>query len=52
VGPQLARTKLGRPELVATVRGVGYRLGAHDAGTDAGTDARINAEAGTTPPAE
>jgi DNA-binding response OmpR family regulator len=46
------RTKLGRPELVATVRGVGYRLGAHDAGTDAGTDARINAEAGTTPPAE
>jgi DNA-binding response OmpR family regulator len=27
------RTKLGRPELVQTVRGVGYRLGA-PAGTD------------------
>ena len=26
------RTKLGRPELVATVRGVGYRLGSADAG--------------------
>jgi DNA-binding response OmpR family regulator len=25
------RTKLGRPELVATVRGVGYRLGSADA---------------------
>ena len=34
------RTKLGRPELVATVRGVGYRLGAPDGQT------------GTTPPAE
>ena len=26
------RTKLGRPELVPTVRGVGYRLGVPDAG--------------------
>jgi DNA-binding response OmpR family regulator len=26
------RTKLGRPELVTTVRGVGYRLGVPDAG--------------------
>ena len=34
------RTKLGRPELVATVRGVGYRLGVPDGQT------------GTTPPAE
>jgi DNA-binding response OmpR family regulator len=30
------RTKLGRPELVATVRGVGYRLGiAEESGTEA-----------------
>ena len=34
------RTKLGRPELVATVRGVGYRLGVPDGQT------------GTTSPAE
>jgi DNA-binding response OmpR family regulator len=28
------RTKLGRPELVQTVRGVGYRLGLPDAGPE------------------
>ena len=46
------RTKLGRPELVATVRGVGYRLGVPDAGIVAGIAAGIDAEAGTTSPAE
>ena len=46
------RTKLGRPDLVATVRGVGYRLGVPDAGTDTGIDTGIDAEAGPTSPAE
>ena len=39
-----ARTKLRRPELVTTVRGVGYRLGVPDTVPDTGADPGAAAE--------